>query len=172
MPALRNWVAGIVGATEAWRGPVFLGVSAAVLLWAVWYFTKAPCTMAGTKAGTCNPSVLAGGINHQILAQCVLLGLAVGTVKGGYDQVMLNRERKHTEEERKRADAAEARLEEERKRVDSLFEEHRAEQRESREERRQQAATQQALMNTLAEINSTLAQLLVQQRNGRSLPEN
>lgn len=109
--ALRNGAAGIGAATERWRGPVAFGISAAAALWAVWYFTKAPCTMTAAGAGQCNPGALAGYINHQIIAQCMLVGMAAATLKGGYNEIMLNRERK-------RADAAEERLAEERKRND------------------------------------------------------
>ena len=157
MGALRDWVVRIGEATEPWRGPAALGLSAAIALWLVWYFTVAPCTMDRADAGLCNASVIAKFINHQIFAQCILLGLAVAAAKGGYNEIMLNRERKRTEDERRRADAAEARLEEERKRIDTLLEEHRAEQR--------------AMLNTMAQISDTLAQLLVQQRNGQSSSE-
>ena len=175
---MRDWVAGIGETTESWRGPAALGLSAAVLLWAVWYFTATPCTMARGDAGLCNSGIVARHINHQILAQCILLGLAVAAAKGGYNEIMLNRERKRTEDERrrtederrraederrraederKRADAAEARLEEERKRMDALFEEHRAER--------------QTMVATMAQINDTLVQLLARQRNGQSSSE-
>ena len=161
---MRDWVAGIGETTESWRGPAALDLSAAVLLWVVWYFTATPCTMARGDAGLCNSGIVARYINHQILAQCILLGLAVAAAKGGYNEIMLNRERKRTEDERrraederKRADAAEARLEEERKRMDALFEEHRAER--------------QTMVATMAQINDTLVQLLARQRNGQSSSE-
>ena len=130
-------------------------------LWVVWYFTVTPCTMERADSGLCNASIIARFINHQILAQCILLGIAAAATKGGYNEIMLNRERKRTEDERRRtederrrADAAEARLAEERKRMDALFEEHRAER--------------QAMVATMAQISDTLAQLLAQQRNGQS----
>ncbi len=154
---MRDWVAGIGETTESWRGPAALGLSAAVLLWVVWYFTATPCTMARGDAGLCNSGIFARYINHQILAQCILLGLAVAAAKGGYNEIMLNREKRRTEDERRRADAAEARLEEERKRMDALFEEHRAER--------------QAMMATMAQISDTLVQLLARQRNGQSSSE-
>ena len=157
MRALRDRVAGIGEAADPWLGPVALGVSAAALLWVVWYFTKTPCTMESARVEPCNSGVVASFINHQILAQCILLGIAVAAAKGGYNQIMLNRERKRTEDERRRADAAEARLEEERKRMDTLLEEHRAER--------------QAMLNTMAQISDTLAQLLARQNNGHSSSE-
>ena len=170
----------IGSATQNWRWPAALGVGAAALLWVVWYFTVAPCTMERAEDGLCNPGIIARFINHQILAQCILLGLAVAAVKGGYDEIMVSRERK-------RADDAEARLEAERKRVDALYDEWRAqreteqaerraqrevEQAERRAQREVEQAEREAVLNTLAQINNTLTQLLAQQRNGRSSPEN
>ena len=181
----------IGSATQNWRWPAALGVGAAALLWVVWYFTVAPCTMERAEDGLCNPGIIARFINHQILAQCILLGLAVAAVKGGYDEIMVSRERK-------RADDAEARLEAERKRVDALYDEWRAQRETEQAERRAQRETEQAerraqreveqaerraqreveqaereaVLNTLAQINNTLTQLLAQQRNGRSSQEN
>ena len=158
MPKLRDWVASVGVATQTWRWPAALGLGAAVLLWVVWYFTKSPCTMDNANAGLCNAGFVARFINHQILAQCILLGLAVAAVKGGYDEIMVSRERK-------RADDAEARLEEERKRVDALYAELEAERALERAER-------QAVLNNLVQINNALTQLLAERQNGRSSPEN
>ena len=149
-----------------------LGLGAALLLWVVWYFTKSACTIESASAGLCNASVAARFINHQILAQCILLGLAVAAVKGGYDEIMVSRERK-------RADEAEARLAAERKRVDALYEEYLAElqaeraQREAEreEERELERAERQAMLTTLVQINNSLTQLLAQQQNGRPASE-
>ena len=79
-----------------------LGIGAAVALWVVWYFTKATCTMENARAGLCNAGTVARFINHQILAQCILLGLAVAAVKGGYDEIMVSRERKCADEAEQR----------------------------------------------------------------------
>ena len=158
---MQSWTGNIGEATAAWRGPVLWGFSAVLLLWVVWYFTKAPCTMENAREGLCNAGALARFINYQILAQCILLGLAVAAVKGGYNEIMVSRERK-------RADEAEARLEETRKRVDALYEEFFEQQRAEREVDR---AERQAVLNTLAQINNTLTQLLARQNNGRSSPE-
>ena len=43
---------------------------------------------------------------------------------------------------------------------------------ESRAERLQYAANQQAMLSTMVEISNTLARLLARQQNGRSSPEN
>ena len=183
--ALRNGAAGIEAATERWRGPVAFGISAAAALWAVWYFTKAPCTMTAAGAGQCNPGALAGYINHQIMAQCMLVGMAAATLKGGYNEIMLNRERK-------RADAAEERLAEERKRNDEIMTEERkrtAEERKRNDERLaeerkridallegfhaeriQNRAAQQEILSRIADTQAILVQLLQQRQNGNGRP--
>ena len=179
--ALRNGAAGIGAATERWRGPVAFGISAAAALWAVWYFTKAPCTMTAAGAGQCNPGALAGYINHQIMAQCMLVGMAAATLKGGYNEIMLNRERK-------RADAAEERLAEERKRIDEQMglmteERKRNDERLSEERKRNDAlleefhaeriqnrAAQQEILSRIADTQAILVQLLQQRQNGAGRP--
>lgn len=110
-------------------------------------------------------------------ASCLAIGGGFATATGGYNFIMLNRERQ-------RADDAEARLQAERERGDQLRE--RAEQRQQRmeeryerlldeleaerqqaaEDRRQATVAQQSLMNTLVEISATLTRLAEQQQNG------
>ena len=189
MWTLRSWVAGVGEATGAWRWPVALGVGAAIALWVVWYFTEVPCTIENARKGLCNAGIIAKFINYKILAQCILLGLAVVAVKGGYDEIMVSRERKRADAAEQRADEAEARLRAERERVDAMIEEYRAEQAEQAENRAEQAenrveraenraeraenrAERQAMLNTLTQISATLTQLLAQQQNGRQSPEN
>ena len=186
MWTLRSWVAGVGEATGAWRWPVALGVGAAIALWVVWYFTEVPCTIENARKGRCNAGIIAKFINYKILAQCILLGLAVVAVKGGYDEIMVSRERKRADAAEQRADEAEARLRAERERVDAMIEEYRAEQAEyraeqaenraeqaeNRVERAENRAERQAMLNTLTQISATLTQLLAQQQNGRQSPEN
>ena len=100
---LRNLPAYVSRATETGRGLVTLGLIPVLALWLVWYITKAPCTIENAQAGICNTGTLAGFINHQILGQCILLGIAVAATVGGYKEIMVSRERK-------RADVAEQRL--------------------------------------------------------------
>ena len=103
-------------------------------------------------------------------ASCLAIGGGFATATGGYNFIMLNRERQ-------RADDAEARLQAERERNDKLFDEIREqlrlereqsleERRQAAEDRRQYATSHQAMMTTLAEISTTLAQLVQQQQNG------
>lgn len=80
-----------------WAGPILLGLSAAIIVWTVWYFTKAACTTVAATNGLCNPGIVAHFLNVEILLQSGGAGLAVGALKGGYDRYMLrnmlNRER-------------------------------------------------------------------------------
>ena len=176
---LRNRLADADTATELWRGPVMLGLSAALLLWVVWYFTKAPCTMENAHAGLCNAAPIARYIDHQILGQCILLGIAVAALRGGYNEIMVSRERK-------RADEAEERLRQERKRADARIEELLADRRAERErqeaerarleaerqaERELDRVERQAMLNAMVQISNTLERLAANQQNGQSPPQ-
>ena len=160
-----------------WRAPAIAGSVTALGAWAVWYFTKVPCIMENALAGLCNPSVLASYINLPALASCLAIGGGFATATGGYNFIMLNRERQ-------RADDAEARLQAERERGDQLREraeqrqqrmeeryerlldELEAERRQAAEDRRQATVAQQSMMNTLVEISVALTRLAEQQQNG------
>ena len=214
MRGLRNWWSGGSETAGLWRGPLALGLGAAIVLWVVWYFTKAPCTMEGAQAGICNAGTLARYIDHQILGQCILLGIAAAAVRGGYNEIMVSRERKRADDAEARAEEAEERLRQERRRSDERMEEalakrradierqeaeleqRKAERRAERErqeaewqaereqreaeleqreaerraERELDRAERQALLNTMVQINNTLAQLAANQRNGQSAP--
>ena len=153
-----------------WRAPAIAGSVAALGAWTVWYFTKVPCIMENALAGVCNPSVLASYINLPALASCLAIGGGFATATGGYNFIMLNRERQRADDaearlqvERERADQRQQRMEE---RYERLLDELEEERRQSAEDRRQSAATQQAMMNTLVEISATLTQLAQQQQNG------
>ena len=128
--------------------------------------------MERANDGLCNGSIIARFINHQILAQCVLLGLAVAAVKGGYDEIMVSRERKRADAAEQRAEEAEERLQQERKRSDELVEELRAEIRAGQEARMAEQELRQAMIETLAQMNNALAQLLEERQNGQSSPQN
>ena len=175
MPKLRDWAADVNVATQTWRGPACWGIGAAVLLWVVWYFTKTPCNMANAEAGLCNAGAIARLINHQILAQCILLGLAVSAVKGGYNEIMVSRERKRADDAEARLEEMRKRLEAERKRADALYAERQAEleaeRAERQAERELERAERQAVLNNLVLINNALTQLLAERQNGRSSPE-
>ena len=114
----RRIVANGRDAVANWGVPVLLGVGTMAVIWTVWYFTKVPCLMAKADAGMCNPGVLAGFINADILTKSGAGGLAVGALKGGYDRYMLN---KMLKQEREARQQAEAQLAKERKRADDAY---------------------------------------------------
>ncbi len=174
IPEQTRWWSRFNDVTAFWRAPVIAGVVTGAGAWLVWYYTKVPCIMENAAAGLCNPGVLASYINLPALASCLAIRGGFATFAGGYNIIMLNKERQ-------RADEAEARLRFERERndqerehqreryerlMDELRDELREERRQSAEERRQSVASQQAMMTTLAEISATLARLAEQQQNG------
>lgn len=120
--------------------------------------------MENAAAGLCNPGVLANYITLPALASCLAIGGGFATFIGGYNIIMLNRERQ-------RADEAEARAIRAQERADKIADEVRERlfkiEEQRSEEHRQAVATQQAMMNVLAEISANLAQLAQQQQNGR-----
>lgn len=160
-----TWWTNFREATLFWRAPAIAGISTGLVSWLVWYFTKVPCIIENAVAGLCNPGVMANYINLPALASCLAIGGGFATFTGGYNIIMLNRERQ-------RADEAEARAIRAQERADKIADEVRERlltiEEQRNEERRQFAATQQAMMNTLAEISATLARLVHQQQNGHT----
>lgn len=165
MPEQNRWWSRFNDATAFWRAPVIAGVVTGVGAWLVWYFTKVPCIMENA-AGLCNPGVLASYINLPTLASCLAIGGGFATFAGGYNIVMLNRERQRADEAEARLRFERERSDQERERYERLMDEFLEERRQSNEDRRQFAASQQAMMTTLAEISATLARLAEQQQNG------
>ena len=171
---LRRSVAAVNRATEQWRGPVLFGFVAAAALWTIWFFTHPPCTIALAAAGDCHPGALARYINHEIMAQCLLVGMAAATLKGGYDQLMLNRERKRADEAEERVKLERQRLEDERKRSDERIVEERQRSEERMAEERQRsderidaihAEMREDRQQMMAHIMN-LTQMLQQRQNG------
>ena len=179
LKALRRIVAGCNRATEQWRGPVSFGFVAAAALWTIWFLTNPPCTIERAAAGGCHPGVLARYINHEIMTQCLLVGMAAATLKGGYDQIMLNRERKRADEAEERLNLArqqyEERLAAERQRHDALLaelrEERRQRQAEMREERQQRQADRQEERQQRQAMMDTITRLLSERQNGNAPTE-
>ena len=91
-------------ATEPWRGGMMLGVATALTIWVVWYFTKPPCTPDNVAAGLCNGGWLARYINAEILVLAGGAGIAVATLKGGFDTYMLKDMLRQEREARQRAE--------------------------------------------------------------------
>ena len=194
---VRRIAAAVNRATEQWRGPVLFGFVAAAALWIVWFFTNPPCTIDKAAAGACHPGTLARYINHEIMAHCLLVGMAAATLKGGYDQLMLNRERKRADEaeervklERQRLDEErqlrdedrqrnEERIVEERRRSDARIDAMRAEMREDRqqwqaelhEERQQRQAELREERQQRQAMMDTFTQLLSGHQNGNTPKE-
>ena len=166
--ALRRIAAAVNRATEQWRGPVIFGIVPAAALWTIWFFTHPPCTIEKAAAGACHPGALARYINHEIMAQCLLVGMAGATLKGGYDQLMLNRERKRADEAEERVKLERQRLDEERQRndqrIDALYAEMREERQQWQAELREERQQRQAMQDTLT-------QLLSERQNGNTPKE-
>ena len=141
---------------DFWRGPVLLGAALAGLTWLVWYFTNVPCTADNASKGSCNPGVVAGFINVDIMSRCTAAWLGATTLTGGINAIMLSRERERTEEANRRADEAWQQLAEERKRSDERIE---ALINQANEERRQATEERQAMMATIAELTNAIAEL-------------
>ena len=174
---------------EDWAGPIGLGLAAAALVWIVWYFTKPACTATAAANGFCNPGIVARYITVEVLLQLGGAALAIGALKGGYDRYMMRRmlneerEARHQAEqaleaERRRVDetiqqaneARDAALQMVAEMVNEFREERRQaaeerrqaaeERRQADEERQRDAATQQALLDTIVR--------LTQQSNGHT----
>ena len=172
LKALRRIVAGCNRATEQWRGPVSFGFVAAAALWTIWFLTNPPCTIERAAAGGCHPGVLARYINHEIMTQCLLVGMAAATLKGGYDQIMLNRERKRADEAEERLNLARQQYE---KRIEALYAELREERQqrqvELREERQQRQADRQEERQQRQAMMDTITRLLSERQNGNAPTE-
>lgn len=139
-----------------WAGPIVLGLITAAIVWTVWYFTEAPCTTAAVANGVCNPGAVARFVDVEILLQSGGAGLTASALKGGYDRYMM---RRMLNEERELRLQAEQQLADERKRVDAtiqmvaeLVSEFRADIQQAADERRQNAATQQALLDAIVRL--------------------
>ena len=153
-----------------WAAPIVLGLITAVAVWTVWYFTKAPCTTTAVENGSCNPGIIASFIDVEILLKSGGAALAVGALKGGYDRYImrnmlnqeretlnreretLNREREALNREREARHLAEQQLADERKRADETIQMVTELVNEFREERRQNAATQQAMLDAVLRL--------------------
>lgn len=132
-----------------WAGPIVLGLTIAVVVWTVWRFTNAPCTTTAAADGVCHPGAIARYIDVEILLKSGGAALAVGALKGGYDRYMM---RKMLNEERELRLQAEQQLADERKRADETIQMVTELVNEFREERRQNAATQQAMLDAVLRL--------------------
>ena len=131
-----------------WRVPGIAGIIGTVGSWTVWYYSSVPCTMAAALAGVCNPGVFASYITLPVLTSCLGIGAGCATLAGGYNFVMLNRERQRADAAEERAILAQERAikaeersaqvaDEVRERLFQIEEERSAEHRQVMQERRQ-----------------------------------
>ena len=165
-PAVARIGQGIRSAWESWGITTGSGIGISSVVWIVWYFTKVPCLPDNAARGLCNPDLLARFINAEILALAGGAGLAVATLKGGYDHYMmrnlLNQEREARQELRELVAELRDELREERRMAaDELREERRmaADDRQRFVEQQSQlVAIQQAMLDTIVR--------LAQDRNG------
>ena len=153
-----------------WAVPIGMGLATGAIVWSVWYFTKPLCTTTAAADAVCNPVVIARFIDVEILLKSGGAALAVGALKGGYDRYImrnmlnqeretLNREREALNREREARHLAEQQLADERKRVaderkrtDDTIQMVTELVSEFREERRQNAATQQAMLDAVLRL--------------------
>ena len=170
---LKRMARRLIEVWQVWGPATVLGVATALLIWSVWYFTKLPCLPDNAAQGLCNPGILARFINAEILTLAGGSGIAVGALKGGYDNYMLRnmvnqeREARLQSEQQLRELIDDLRNElqeerehsrEERERAAEERERARAEQRLAAEERAQSMAIQQAMLDTIVR--------LAEERNG------
>lgn len=131
-----------------WRAPGIAGVIGSVGSGTVWYYSSVPCTMAAALAGLCNPGVFASYITLPVLTSCLGIGAGCATLVGGYNIVMLSRERQRADAAEERAIKAQERAvkteeravqvaDEVRERLFQIEEERREEHRQAMQERRQ-----------------------------------
>ncbi len=117
-----------------WRLPALMGIAATTIVWCVWYFTKIPCLPDNAVKGLCNPGWLARFINAEILVLAGGAGIAVATLKGGYDYYML---KNMINQEREARLKTERELQEVRELIAELRNELHEERQRAAEERRQ-----------------------------------
>ena len=138
---------------DIWHISAAAGILATATAWAVWYFSKIPCTMELARAGVCNPNALANLITLPALTSILAIGAGVATLVGGYSYAMVSKANR-------RADEAELRLQQERERIDAErernAEERRQEQERNAEERRQEQERNEAERQRQQERNEQL----------------
>ena len=174
-----------------WRLPALSGITATAMVWCVWYFTKIPCLPDNAVKGLCNPGWLARFINAEILVLAGGAGIAVATLKGGYDYYMLknmiNQEREarlkterelqevreliaelrnELHEERQRAAEDRQRADEERQRATAERQRAAEDRQRADEERRQAEAEERRQSIALQQAMLEAIVQLAQNRNG------
>lgn len=168
MLRLRQITRRLIDSAQGWRVAIVLGLATALLIWSIWYFTKVPCLPDNAVQGFCNPGILARFINAEILTLAGGGGIAVGALKGGYDNYMLKnmitqeREARLQSEQQLhelignlRSELQEERQQaaQERQRAETEWRRHLEEERRlAAEDRAQSIAIQQAMLDTIVRL--------------------
>ena len=119
-----------------WRAPGIAGVIGTVGAWTVWYYSSVPCTVMAAMAGRCNPGVFASYITLPVLTSCLGIGAGCVAIVGGYNVVMLNRERQRADAAEERAVQAQDRAVEAQERANQIADDTRERMFQIEEERR------------------------------------
>lgn len=120
-----------------WRAPGIAGIIGTVGAWTVWYYSSVPCTVMAAMAGRCNPGVFASYITLPVLTSCLGIGAGCVAIVGGYNVVMLNRERQRADAAEERAIQAQDRLVQAQERANQIADEVRERMFQIDEERRE-----------------------------------
>ena len=155
-----------------WRAPGTAGLIGAAGSWTVWYYSKVPCIAEAAMAGLCNPGVLASYITLPALTSCLGIGAGFATLTGGYNIVMLNKERQRADDAEERAIKAQERadqaVDEYRELYRKVIEEHLAERQEERrraeEEHRQTQEARESERRRAEEAHQALLVTLEAER--------
>ena len=120
-----------------WRAPGIAGIIGTVGSWTVWYYSSVPCTVMAAMAGRCNPGVFASYITLPVLTSCLGIGAGCVAIVGGYNVVMLNRERQRADAAEERAILAQDRAVEAQERANQIADEVRERMFQMEEQRRE-----------------------------------
>ena len=145
-------------ATALWRLPALAGAAGSAFAWLIWYYSKVPCLAERAAEGFCNPGLLAKFITLPALTSILGIGAGFATLAGGYNYAMFNKAMK-------RADDAESRLQYERQLRDEEREQEKAERQQEKAERQQEKAERERMQERYEQrIDELLAALAEERR--------
>ncbi len=151
---------------ETWRTGIILGVATAAIFWCVWYFTKIPCTPDNAASGLCNPGIFARFVNAEIMALAGGAGIAVATLKGGYDTYMLKNMLNEERAARLKAEEAHRQIQEMHRQEHARAEEARAQADEERRQERMRAEEARARAEeAMAKDSEAIREFIAELRN-------
>lgn len=134
--------------------PIAIGLVAAGIEWGIWLATDAPCPgylIPDWMDPECNVGVREMLINEYVADRMIARGLALATVGGAFNAVMLIRANRRAKAAEARADAAEERTRKAEERAD------RAEERAIREQGRAEVRHRQ-LMSAIGDLTDQIAE--------------